>query len=372
MERLMIKTIRQARGLQRGMLLVGLGIVVVFLVLAVFAPIIAPFSFSQIKFADGGSFGTSQPPSAEHIWGTTVGGFDVFSRVIWGTQTAVLVIIASVVASIFIGVFLGLLAGYFGSWFDRIVVVIADAIYSFPSLLLAILLAITINGNGASALSGILAAALSITVVFVPQYFRVVRSEVLRVRSEMYVDSARAVGSKTGRILFTHVLRNSVRTLPVVITMNCAEAILTLAGLGFLGLGIEPTAASEWGYDLNRAISDVGSGIWWTALFPGIAIVLIVLGVTLLGESYNDLADPRLRTRGKPTPFSNRGANLSMVGVNGATSAGGGVNGSGDALMVQSTEGVAGGVDVSADAPRSASASSERVESARETEESSK
>jgi peptide/nickel transport system permease protein len=93
------------------------------------------------------------------------------------------------------------------------------------------------------------------------------------------------------------VLRNATRTLPLIFTLNASEAILTLAGLGFLGFGIEPSAAAEWGYDLNKSLSDVTSGIWWTSVFPGVAIVLVVLGVTLVGESLNDLADPRLRGR---------------------------------------------------------------------------
>ena len=97
--------------------------------------------------------------------------------------------------------------------------------------------------------------------------------------------------------MYKRQLKNSTRTLPVILTLNSSEAILTLAGLGFLGFGIEPTAAAEWGYDLNRSVADVTAGIWWTAVFPGIAIVLIVLGITLVGESLNDLADPRLRAR---------------------------------------------------------------------------
>jgi peptide/nickel transport system permease protein len=97
--------------------------------------------------------------------------------------------------------------------------------------------------------------------------------------------------------MFRHVLRNSTRTLPLIFTLNASEAIFTLAALGFLGFGIEPTSAAEWGYDLNQSISDVTSGIWWTALFPGLAIVLAVVGITLVGESLNDLSDPRLRTR---------------------------------------------------------------------------
>jgi peptide/nickel transport system permease protein len=144
---------------------------------------------------------------------------------------------------------------------------------------------------------GIMAAAISITVIYVPQYFRVVRAETVRIKAEAFVESAKVIGAGHWRIMSRHVLRNATRTLPLILTLNASEAILTLAGLGFLGFGIEPSSAAEWGYDLNRALADVSSGIWWTSVFPGLAIVLVVLGLTLVGESLNDLADPRLRTR---------------------------------------------------------------------------
>lgn len=291
-----VRDVRHSVGLQRGMLLAGLTITAAFLIVAVLAPIIAPYGFGQLR--EGSHlFGAQDPPSAAHPWGTTVGGFDVLSRVVWGTQTALEVIILSVVLSIFLGVFLGLVSGYLGGWLDRILVVVSDAIYAMPSLLLAIVLSIMISGGQSSLFGGIAAAGGSITVVYIPQYFRVVRSEVLRVKAEAFVESARVVGASNARIMARHVLRNSTRTLPVIFTLNAADSILTLAGLGFLGFGIEPTAAAEWGFDLNQAISDVSSGIWWTALFPGLAIVTVVLGVTLVGESLNDLADPRLRSR---------------------------------------------------------------------------
>jgi peptide/nickel transport system permease protein len=124
-----------------------------------------------------------------------------------------------------------------------------------------------------------------------------VRAETVRIKSEAFVESARVIGASNWRIMTRHVLRNATRTLPLILTLNASESIATLAGLGFLGFGIEPTAAAEWGFDLNKAIADVSSGIWWTALFPGLAIVLVILGLTLVGESLNDLADPRLRTR---------------------------------------------------------------------------
>jgi peptide/nickel transport system permease protein len=278
------------------MLVLGLVLTGIFVLVAIFAALIAPYGFAQLRGPQG-SFGSLRPPSAEHIWGTTVGGFDVFSRVIWGTQTALFVIIVAVVLSIFLGVFLGLLSGYLGGWVDRILVVIADAVYAFPSLLLAIVMSIVISGGQSSLWGGILAAAISITVVFIPQYFRVIRAETVRIKAEAFVESARVIGASTPRIMFQHVFRNATRTLPLIFTLNSSEALLTLAGLGFLGFGIEPTAAAEWGYDLQKALSDVTSGIWWTAVYPGLAIVFVVLGVTLVGESLNDLADPRLRGR---------------------------------------------------------------------------
>lgn len=291
-----VSHLRQSVGLQRGMLVAGLIITAAFILLAICAPLIAPYSWAQ-QSVDGVSFGTQQAPNEMNLLGTTVSGFDVLSRVIWGAQTALYVVIAAIICSIFIGIALGLVSGYFGGWLDRILVVLCDAIYAFPSLLLAIVMSIVISRGQSTLFGGILATALSITVVFVPQYFRVVRAEVVRVRAEPFVDAARVIGVGTRRILITHVLRNSVRSLPVVITLNASEALLTLAGLGFLGFGIEATAAAEWGYDLNRSVADVTSGIWWTSVFPGLAIVMVVLGITLVGESLNDLADPRLRKR---------------------------------------------------------------------------
>ncbi|RWZ61119.1 ABC transporter permease [Labedella populi] len=291
-----LKQLHQSVGIQRGMLVTGLVLTGIFIVSAFLAPLIAPYGFSQIR-DESGTFGTQQPPSAQHILGTTVSGFDVFSRVVWGAQTALGVVVIAVALSIVAGVLLGLVSGYFGGWLDRVLVVVCDAVYAFPSLLLAIVMSIVISGGQSSLWGGIFAAAISITVVFIPQYFRVIRAETVRIKAEAFVESARVIGASNGRIMFRHVLRNATRTLPLIFTLNASEAILTLAGLGFLGFGIEPTAAAEWGFDLNRAIADVSSGIWWTAVPPGIAIVLTVLGVTLVGESLNDLSDPRLRGR---------------------------------------------------------------------------
>lgn len=307
-----VHQVRQSYGVQRVMLVAGLVLTVLFLVFAIFAPLIAPYGYSQLRDANG-SFGAQQEPSAAHVWGTTVGGYDVLSRVIWGAQTGLFVIVVAVVLSIFLGVFLGLISGYIGGWIDRVLVVIADAIYGFPSLLLAIVMAIVISGGQSGLVGGVFAAAISLTVIYIPQYFRVIRAETTRIKSEAFVESARVIGASTPRIMFRHVLRNATRTLPLIFTLNSSEAILTLAGLGFLGFGIEPSSAAEWGYDLNKSISDVTSGIWWTSLFPGLAIVFAVLGITLVGESLNDLADPRLRGRRSVAASAGLTAQTSVV-----------------------------------------------------------
>ncbi|MEO6530018.1 MAG: ABC transporter permease [Specibacter sp.] len=283
--------LRQSVGLQRGMLVAGIAITAIFLLTAAFAPLIAPYGFSQ------GFSETQSPPSPTHLWGTTAGGYDVFSRTIWGAQTAFLVVVIGVVLSIFAGVVLGLVSGYFGGWVDRVLVVLSDAIYAFPTLLLAIVMSITISGGSSNLWGGIFSAAISITVVFIPQYFRVIRAETIRLKAEPFVESAIVVGASSVRIMARHIYKNATRTLPLIFTLNASEAILTLAALGFLGFGIEPSYAAEWGYDLNRAQSDATAGIWWTGVFPGLAIVMTVLGMTLLGESMNDLNDPRLRGR---------------------------------------------------------------------------
>jgi peptide/nickel transport system permease protein len=289
--------LRRSTGWQRAMLVTGVIICALYIIVAIAAPLIAPYGFGQLQGADGQSFPRTGAPSSTHIWGTTVGGFDVFSRVVFGARTAVLVVIVAVVVSILIGVVLGMVSGYIGGWLDRILVVVADAIFAFPSLLLAIVVSIVISGGNSSYAGGIVAAAISITVVYVPQYFRVVRAEAVRLKNEAFVESARVMGTNPWRIMTRHVLRNSTRSLPLILTLNASDAILTLAGLGFLGFGIGPTSGAEWGYDLSRALSDVASGVWWTGVFPGVAIVVLVLGVTFIGESLNDISDPRLRAR---------------------------------------------------------------------------
>ncbi|WP_460605072.1 ABC transporter permease [Jatrophihabitans fulvus] len=291
-----LATMRQTSGFQRGVLVSGLVLVGIFVIMALFAPLIATYDFDASSDGDR-QFIKNQPPSADHWFGTTNGRTDVFSEVIYGAQTALQVIVLAVAISLVIGVPLGLISGYIGGWLDRLLVLVTDALFAFPSLLLAIVVSTTVSTGQSTRWAGILAAAISITVVYVPQYFRVVRNATVAAREESYVEAARAIGAPPRVIMIRYIFGNVVQTVPVIATLNAGDAILTLAGLGFLGYGIEPTAAPEWGRQLNVASKLLANDDWWGSVYPGLAIVLIVLGVTLVGESLNDVLNPVLRTR---------------------------------------------------------------------------
>ncbi|OLE36348.1 MAG: peptide ABC transporter permease [Actinobacteria bacterium 13_1_20CM_3_68_9] len=289
----LLSQISRAEGTPKRLLYTGVAIVVLFLILAIFAPLIAPYGFAQVD-SDGVRFAKQAAPSGSHLFGTTVQSTDVLSRVIWGARTAVEVVVLSLVFSIAIGVPLGLVSGYVGGKLDRALVLINDALFAFPYLLLAIVIAFLLSDKIGQ---GIFTAAIAITVVYVPQYFRVVRNHVISVREESYVEAARALGAPRRTIIRRYVLANVIQNVPALATLNAADAILTLAALGFLGYGIQPTQGAEWGYDISRAIDDAGAGIWWTGLFPGLAIVLLVTGFTLVGEGLNDVLNPLIRKR---------------------------------------------------------------------------
>ncbi len=290
----MIAPLREARGVAKWVVWSGILITAFFIMFALLAPLIAPYDFDQYRTGAGERFTKYEPPSGEHPFGTNVRSEDVLSRVIFGARTALQVVVAAVVFSLSIGLPLGLISGYFGGKVDRLLVLIMDTLYSFPALLLAIVIAFLLSDRIGR---GILTAAIAISVVYVPQYFRVVRNHVISVREEPYVEAARALGARPRTVITRYVFFNVIQNVPVIGTLNAADAILTLAGLGFLGYGIQPTDAAEWGYDLQRAISDVGAGIWWTGVFPGVAIVLLVTGLTLMGEGLNEIINPVLRKR---------------------------------------------------------------------------
>ncbi len=291
--KLLSRPFTETTGLARWMLVLGLVLTAAFLVCAVFAPLLAPYGFAQ-SAADGARFPKVGAPSGDHLFGTDRLFFDVFSRVIWGARTAIEVVVLSILFCVVIGVPLGLISGYFGGWPDRILVLVMDAVFAFPSFLLAIVFSFLLTGIlGGS----VIAVALSLTAIYIPQYFRVVRNTTVSAKEATYVEAARAIGASDGVIMRRYLFGNVVQSVPVLATLNAADAILTLAGLGFLGLGIQSTDAAEWGHDLNRALADAGSGIWWTGLYPGLAIVLLVTGLTLVGEGLNETLNPTLRRR---------------------------------------------------------------------------
>jgi peptide/nickel transport system permease protein len=284
---------RSTTGLARWMLIIGIAITTVFVVLAVFAPLLAPTDFNQAK-VDGVKMPKLSSPSGEYPFGTNDQFYDIVSRVIWGARTAIIVVVLSVLFSVVIGVLLGLVSGFLGGRTDRLLVFFTDAIYSFPSLLLAIVFSFLLSDFLGG---GIVAAALSLTVIYIPQYFRVVRNSTVSAREATYVEAARAIGASNPTIMRRYLFGNVVQSVPVIGTLNAADAIGTLAGLGFLGFGVQPNEAAEWGYDLQRALDDAQSGIWWTMAFPGAAIVLLILGLTFVGEGLNETINPALRKR---------------------------------------------------------------------------
>jgi peptide/nickel transport system permease protein len=288
------KPIREASGVARAMFWSGVGITVFFILLAVLAPVISPYNFNQYQ-SGGHRFAQLAHPSSAHVFGTTVQSVDVLSRVIYGTQTELEVVAIALAMSLAIGVPLGLVSGYFGGILDRFLVLIMDAIFAFPYLLIAIVIAFVLATSSIG--GGILTAAFAITAAYVPLYFRVVRNHVISVREEPYVDAARALGARPRTVIRKYVFFNVVQNVPPIATLNAADAILLLAALGFLGYGIQPSQGAEWGYDVSRAVTDASSGIWWTGLFPGLAIVLLVTGLTLVGEGLNETINPVLRRR---------------------------------------------------------------------------
>jgi peptide/nickel transport system permease protein len=290
-----VRPIADSRGMTRGLLAAGAAITLFFILLALLAPVVSPYNFDTFE-AGGKRFPQLEAPSGDHLMGTTVQSTDVMSRVIWGTRTELKVVLVSLVLSLSIGVPLGLFSGYFGGRLDRVLVLLMDAMLAFPFLLLAIVIAFLLSGSIGK---GILTAAVAITVAYIPLYFRVVRNHTISIREEPYVEAARAIGARPFTVIRKYVFFNVIQNVPPLATLNAADAILTLAALGFLGYGIQPTDAAEWGYDIQRAVSDSASGIWWTGLFPGLAIVLLVTGLTLLGEGLNETINPVLRKRPK-------------------------------------------------------------------------
>tara|TARA_Y100001968_G_scaffold332555_1_gene391208 strand:- start:2996 stop:3817 length:822 start_codon:yes stop_codon:yes gene_type:complete len=223
------------------------------------------------------------PPSFQHWCGTDRLGRDVCVRTLEGSGVALEVVFLAVTLAVLIGLSLGIVSGYLGGFVDRILVLVMDTIYTIPVLLLSVVMAFVLG-------RGILNAAIALCVVYVPQYFRVVRNQTTQVKSELYIEAAEAIGAGPLWVIRKYLFSNVITSIPVLLTMNAADAVLVLGGLGFLGLGL-PETIPEWGSDLNMALSAMPTGIWWTALYPGFAMFGLVIGLSLIGEGVESIID---------------------------------------------------------------------------------
>lgn len=228
-------------------------------------------------------------PTARNWMGTDHLQRDVFSRVLAGGWAPLVVAFASIALAMSIGSLVGWVSGYIGGWPDRALSLAMDAIYSFPSMILAIAL-VAVMGPG------LVPMIASIAFVYVPTYFRITRAEVLRVREYTFVEAARATGASGLRILLRHVAPNTINAIMAVSSFNIADAILTEAALAFLGYGLPPPAP-DWGFDIQNGQRYLQSGYWWLITFPGLAILLLSLGFGLIGEGVSDLVNPKRRRK---------------------------------------------------------------------------
>lgn len=260
---------------------IGLIIVVFFIILAIIAPWIAPYSFKDQLMAE-----RMQAPSSKHWFGTDDFGRDIFSRVIYGARISLWVGFFSVLGSVVIGTLLGIVAGYYGRFVDTIISRVFDIMLAFPSILLAIAVVAILGPSLQNAL-------IAIAVINIPNFGRLVRSKVLSVKQEEYIMAAKAIGMKDSRILFRHILPNSISPVIVQATLAIATAIIEAAALGFLGMGAQaPTP--EWGKMLADSKNYITNAPW-TLIFPGIAIMLTVLGFNLMGDGLRDVLDPKMK-----------------------------------------------------------------------------
>ena len=253
----------------------GVVIVLVYLLIALLTPL-----FTHLGVLPDVNAGLDNPiyapPSWQHWCGTDRLGRDVCSRTLAGSGVALQVVAVALVSALVIGVPLGMVSGYLGGWLDLVLVLLMDTLYTLPVLLLSVVLAFLLG-------KGLPNAAAALCVVYVPQYFRVVRNQTAQVKAELFVEAARSLGAGPIWILRRYLFRNVITSVPVLLTLNAADAVLVLGGLGFLGLGL-PETVPEWGSDLQQALSALPTGIWWTALYPGVAMFVLVLGLSFLGE----------------------------------------------------------------------------------------
>ncbi|MBC7322092.1 MAG: ABC transporter permease [Acetomicrobium sp.] len=266
---------------QNKLAMVGTVLVAFFILIAIFAPLIAPYDPIEVDLSR-----TLLPPSSEHIFGTDQFGRDIFSRVVYGARIEVGIILLVTVISGTIGLAVGITAGYFGGVIDDVLMRITDVFLSFPNLILAMALSAMLG-------RGVFNAIIAISLVGWTIIARLARAESMKIKSLPYIEAIRALGASNIRILLLHILPMCMSPVLVQLSLRMGSIILTAAGLGFLGLGAQPPTP-EWG----AIVSDGRSYLveqWWISTFPGLFIALVVLGFNLLGDGIRDMMDPRIR-----------------------------------------------------------------------------
>ncbi len=261
--------------------MLGLGIVVALILMAIFADLIAPYDPLR-----GGDLRTDRllPPSWEHLLGTDEQARDIFSRIVYGSRLTLLVVALVALIATPIGLAVGTCAGYFGGWVDTVLMRITDIFLAFPRLILALAFVAALG-------PGIENAIIAIAITSWPPYARLARAETLTIRNADYIDAIRLQGARSPRIIWGHVVPLCLSSVIVRVTLDMAGIILTAAGLGFLGLGAQPPQP-EWGAMIasgRRFLID----FWWVATMPGIAIFVVSLGFNLLGDGLRDVLDPK-------------------------------------------------------------------------------
>jgi len=272
----------ESKSLAGVMVWAGIAVVAFFIAIAALAPWIAPFDPNASVTT------RAEPPSADHWFGTNRIGQDVLSRVVYGARVPLSIVALASSISLALGLPLGLLSGFYGRSLDRILVLVMDSIYAFPGLLLAIVVAAIIG-------PGIVNVSFVVALVYTPTYFRVIRNHVAAVKQELFVEASEALALPRRRILGRYILPSVAQNVPVIFSVSAADAILTAAGLAFLGLGL-PQDIPDWGLDLS-----LRSGLiltqWWSGFFPGLMIIVLTTALAFISEGLNDILNPLLRRR---------------------------------------------------------------------------
>lgn len=262
---------------------VGLVFIVVWTLLAIIAPAIAPYEPNAPE-----TIHKLEAPSAAHLFGTDNFGRDIFSRVLYGARISIWSGLIAVGISFLVGVPLGGVAAYYGGVLGNVIMRFMDMLLAFPSLVLAMAIAASIG-------PGLSSAMVAVGIVGVPEFARLMFGQTISLREKEFVEAGRAIGLKDSVILFRHILPNALAPLLVRVTLGMGFAILTAASLNFLGLGVQPPTA-EWGAMISEGRGYIISGQWWIVSFPGLAIATSILGFNLLGDGLRDVLDPRLRS----------------------------------------------------------------------------